>query len=470
MSEALIPILVTGLAVLVLVADLVPGAGERRGAGALTVAGLLVIFALTWWVPTGSAFGGAWVNDAFTVYTQRILLLAGALGALGTIDHADRVFPTRQAEYYVLMLSSLVGMVALAGARDLVLLVVAFETMGVPLYVLAAMHKTDPKGVEGAVKLYTTGAVSAAITMYGLSFLVGLTGSTRIEALASAEPTPIFVLGALLALAGMAYKVGAVPFHFWVPDTYASAPRPFVAFLSVAPKVAGFAAFVRVLIGGLGGQHATWGPLVLGIAALTMVAGNLMAIPQTNVRRLLAYSGIAHIGLALLALTVATGESVGTLLFYFATYVGGNMAAFFITDAVGGDDGLPSYNGLARRSPGLALAMLLALLSLGGIPFVAGFWGKIFLFWSAWRGGQEWMVGLGATLAVVSLFYYLKVARSIYIEPASDPTPVVIGRPTAWAIGLAVAALIGMGLMPRPFLDAAIDAGRAAVEAPVAAR
>lgn len=464
-ATLLVPVLLCALAVMALAADLVPGAGERRGVGALVVAGLVGVFVSTWWIPAGEAFGGTWVNDAFTVYATRVLLAAGALGALGTIDHADRVFPTRQGEHYLLMVCSLVGMVLLTGARDLVLIAVAFELMSVPLYVMAAMHKDARAGVEGATKLYLTGAVSAALTIYGLSFLVGAAHTTTLAGLAAAEPTPMFILGALLALGGMAYKVGAVPFHMWVPDTYQAAPAPFVAFLSVAPKVAGFSAFVRLLVGALGGLHASWGPLLLLVCGVTMVAGNLFAIPQQNVRRLLGYSGIAHVGLLLLTLALANGEGVGVMLFYLATYVGSNMGAFFVAEAVGGAE-IPAWNGLARRNPGLALAMLLFLLSLGGIPFVAGFWGKFFIFWAAWRAGQGALVLLGALLAILGLFYYLKVARGIYIEPAADPTPVRLGRPTAWAIGLSVAAIVGIGLYPRPFLESALEAGHV-VAAPI---
>lgn len=464
-ATLLIPVLVAVLAGLALAADLVPDAGGRRGVGALVVAGLVGVFAATWFVPLGEGFGGTWIQDAFTVYVQRILLAAGALGALGTIDHADRVFPRRQGEYYLLLLSSLCGMTLLAGARDLVLLVVAFELMGIPLYVMAAMHKDAKAGVEGATKLYLTGAISAALTVYGMSFLVGESGTTRLDALAQFEPTPLFVLGALLALGGMAYKVGAVPFHMWVPDTYQAAPAPFVAFLSVAPKAAAFAAFVRLLIQGLGGMHGRWMPVVLTVCAVTMVLGNLLAIPQSNVRRLLGYSGIAHVGLLLLALALGTVEGVGTMLFYLATYVASNMAAFFVAEAVGrhvGDE-IPAWNGLARRNPGLALAMLLALLSLGGIPFVAGFWGKILIFWAAWKAGQAALVLIGALLAVVGLFYYLKIARGIYIEKPPTSEPVVVGFPTGAAIALAIAGVVGLGIFPRPFVDAAMEAGKAVV-------
>lgn len=471
--EALaVPLLLVALAVAVLAADLVvpwresePSGGERRGLGALVVAGLLGVLAATFWLPVEvSAVGGAYVQDGFALYMQRIVLAAGVIGALGSIDHVDARYPGRQGEHYLMLLASLVGMTVLAGARELILLVVAFELMGIPLYVLAAMQKRQAAGIEGALKLYLTGAASSVVMLYGLSFLFGITGTTSLPLIAQGlaagvHDDPLLVLGLLLTLAGMGFKVGAVPFHQWIPDTYQGAPTPFVAFLSVAPKAAGFAAMVRLFIEGLGGMRGTWWPVVLILGVATMLVGNLFAINQTNVKRLLAWSGIAHIGLMLLGFGLATPESLGILLFYLAAYVPTNMGAFLVAEVVGrgGDDSLIAWRGLARRHPGLGLAMLLFLLSLGGIPFVAGFWAKILLFWSFWQAGMGALVLLGAVLAVLGLFYYLRVGRSMFIDRSEAPVPPV-GLPTAIAIGLCLAGVLGMGIHPRPFVDLAMAA------------
>lgn len=461
----LVPILLAALAVIVLLADLAPGPSGKRGIGALTAAGLTAIAFAAWFVPTSDAFGGRWVADEFTRYAQILVLAAGALGAVGTIDHADIRFPRRQGEYYLLYVTSVLGMALLPGARDVVLLAVAFETMSIPLYVLAAMHKDQRLGIEGAVKLYLTGAVSAAVTIYGLSFLVGASGGTRYAEIAAATPGPMMALGAMFALAGMAYKLGAVPFHFWIPDTYQAAPGPFVAFVSVAPKAATVTGLLRVLEEAVSPLRASWSPLLVAVCVVTMVVGNLLAVPQSNVRRLLAYSGVAHIGLVLMAMSVGNAETSAAILFYLATYVASNMGAFFVVEAVGSKlgDEIPAWSGLARRSPVLGLTLLLALLSLGGIPFMAGFWGKMILFWAAWRGGAEILVFLGALLAVLGLFYYLRVARSVYIDPPADPSPIQVGAPTWVALAVALAGMLGMGLYPRPFVNAALDAGEALV-------
>lgn len=456
------PLLVGALLLAVLLLDLALGARGKGALGPLCAGGLLAVLALSARYPAGEAFGGAFVHDSFTRYLQAVLLAAGALGCLGGLDHARRQFPRRQGEYFLLLLFSLMGMLLLAGARELVLLVVAFELMGIPLYVLAAMQRESGEATEGALKLYLTGAVSSAVTLYGLSFLMGAAGSTRIADLGAAAGSPELALGLLLTLAGMSFKIGAAPFHMWIPDTYQSAPAPFVAFLSVAPKAAAFGALARLYVEGLGPQREVWWPVMLGICALTMLVGNLFALSQANVKRLLGYSGIAHIGLLVLALGIGTPHGVGVLLFYLVAYVFTNMGAFFVAEAVGSraNDELSSYRGLARRNPALALAMLLFLLSLGGIPFVAGFWAKLLLFWAAWEAGMRWMVLLGAGLAVLALFYYLRVARSIYIEKPESAGPLPVGRATALAIAIAVAGVVAIGVRPAPLVESALRAAR----------
>jgi len=460
----MIPIAVTVVALVVFLADLAVKEDNGRGLGGLATAGLMAVLGLSFIAPGGEAFGGAYVQDGFALFVQRTVVIAGILGCLGSIDHASKAFAGRQGEYYLMLLFSLVGMTVLPAARELVLLIVAFELMGIPLYVLAAMHKKVAEGIEGTWKLYLTGAVSSAITLYGLSFIVGGTGTTSLATLAELQTaSPMVALGMMLVLAGMGFKLGAVPFHMWIPDTYQGAPTPFVAFLSVAPKAAGFAAIVRVFLEGFGGLRGTWWPALLVICVATMLVGNLFALPQRNVKRLLAYSGIAHIGLLLLAVGIATVDGLAVMLFYLMAYVFANMGAFLVADVVGRaeSDDLDAWNGLARRSPALSLSMLLFLLSLGGIPFVAGFWAKIFLFVAVWKAGLAVLVVLGAVLAVVALFYYLKIGRAIYIATAADDAPELdIGRPTAFAIGIAVGGVLLMGVLPGPFIEMARIAAR----------
>src|SRR5262245_32777203 len=467
MAETLaLPILVALLALLVFVVDLAVGPARGRATGLVAFFGLLAIFAASWRLaPGGQAVRGSFVLDEFALYLSRIMLVAPALGVLGSLDQTPRNMNRRQGQNYLLLLSSLLGMLFLAGARELVLLIVSFELMSIPLYVLAAMHKSSRLGIEGALKLYLTGAVSSAVTLYGLSFIVGATGSTMLSDIAIAGSSPYLVVGLLLAMAGMGFKVGAVPFHMWIPDTYQGAPTPFVAFLSVAPKVAGFAALTRLFVEGLSPMRGTWWPVLFIICGATMLVGNFFALNQGNVKRLLGYSGIAHIGLLLLALGIGTERGIGVMLFYLAAYVFTNMGAFFVAEVVGreGSDEISAYRGLARRSPLLGLAMLLFLLSLGGIPFVAGFWAKMFLFFAAWEAGIRGLVILGAVLAVVALYYYLRVARSIYIEKPVTDARVSVPWAMASAIAIAMAGVVLIGVRPALLLESAIHAARSVV-------
>ncbi len=451
------------LALVVFVADLLLPANQKRGLGGLTAVGLALLLAFSGSLAEdGITFSGTYVADGVGLYLKRVLLVAGFLGALGSIDHVDRHFPARQGEHYLLLLLSLSGMLLLTGARDLLLFVVAFELSGIPLIVLAGMQK-ERRGTEAAFKLFITSAASSVFALYGFSLLWGLSGSTAFVDMAGVGTGALPSLGVAMVLAGVAFKLGVVPFHLWMADTYEGAPTPTVAFLSVAPKVAVFAGLVRLLLEGLLPIQAVWGGAIVLLSAATLIQGNLSALGQTDTRRLLALSGVAHMGLMLLALAAGSAEGVGTLCFYALAYAFTNMGAFLVVSVISEGSGsadIDAYKGLAARAPSLALAMLIFLLSLGGIPFVAGFWAKVLLLWAAWQGGLVVLVVLAVLLAVLALFYYLKVARAIYISEDGPDTRPVVGRATASAIGVCVAGVLLLGVMPGPFLEAALSAAR----------
>lgn len=456
---------VLGVTLLVFLADLF--AGEKRGLGALGAVGLAAVLGATYGIEA-DAFGttalyNTYVADAGGLFFKRVLLLAGIIACVGATDHADRVIPKRQGEHYLMVLFSLIGMLLLTGARDLLLWIVAFELAGVPLAVLAAMHKDRPS-TEAALKLFLSGAASTAVTFYGVSFLWGVSGDTAFASLATAGGTPVFHLGVLLVMGGVAFKIGLAPFHLWVADTYQGAPTPAVAFLSVAPKIAVVASLARLFGEGLAGQVDLWLSPLLLLAVVTLVVGNLTAITQPDARRLLALSGVGHMGLMLLALATGGAAGNGALMFYALAYVVTNMGAFLVVGAVidqRGDGRLAAFNGLVHASPALALAMLIFLFSLGGIPFMVGFWAKLFVFWAAWMGGHAAIVVLGVLLAVLALFYYLRLARAIFIErPPEDDRAVPVGWPSLVALGICGALTVGLGVFPGPFMETALDAAR----------
>jgi NADH-quinone oxidoreductase subunit N len=463
----IIDLLLLAAALLVFAVDLGLPHGRKRGLGSLTALLLAGLFVVTFFVHVdGPAFSGAYLGTPWGLLLKRVALAAGALAALGAVDHVDRHFPNRQGEFYLLLLFSLMGMTLLPGARDLILFVVCFELMGLPLLMMAAYAKADDKervhrhAAEAGLKLYLVSAASTAITLFGLSLVYGLSGTTSLEGIAQAPMTPLLAVGMMLTLAGMAFKVGAVPFHLWVPDTYTGAPTPFVAFLSVGPKATGFAALAAVVLVAFKGNQAQLGTLLLLFVVASIVVGNLMALPQRDVKRMLAFSGVAQSGYMMMGLLTGTTLGLGMLLFYVAGYVATNMGAFLVLEAIAPDRpgvALDDLNGLWKRSPWLGLAMLLFVLSLAGIPFVVGFWAKLYVFMAVYEAGQGWLVLFGALMAIVSLWYYLQIARAVYMGEAKAG-PVAVRPALAAAIGLCLVGVVAMGAWPTPFVESATAA------------
>jgi NADH-quinone oxidoreductase subunit N len=443
-----------------MLAIFVVGVLGHRSVGALATAGVFVLGAASLTLaPSGGALGGMFVQDGLAIFVKRVFLAATFISLLSGLGSPDRTLARRSTEYHLLLLASLLGMLVLASARDIIVLFLAFELMSIPLYVLTGFAKREPEPIEASLKFFLVGSVSSAVMAYGLSFVYGATGSTSLAAIAKAPASPLLTLGLLAALAGLAFKIAAFPFHMWVPDAYEAGPTPFVAWLSVAPKAAGFVTLFRVYFEGVGDRAAVWGPVAAGLATITMLAGNLMALPQKNTKRLLAYSGIAQIGYMLVGLAAVSASGTAMILFYLVAYVFGNMGAFLVVEAVAraeGSESTTAFRGLAQRSPLLALAMLLFLLSLGGIPFVAGFWAKLYVFWAAAERGLYWLVLVGAVLTVVALFYYLLVARSMYIEAPARPERVPVAPALALSLLLCVLGVVVLGVYPKAVVMAAL--------------
>lgn len=453
-----------GLLLIVFVLGLIRPAGASRVPGWVTFAGLTALATASFFTRGGSsAFGGTFVLDDLALFAKRLFLVSAALSVLAALGLKAAALSRRSSEYHVALLASLLGMLVLASARELVLLFVSFELMSIPLYVLTGFFKSDEKAAEGALKFFVVGSISSAVVLYGLSFIYGATGSTAMSAIPPplAAGNALALLGLGLTLAGLSFKIAAVPFHMWVPDTYEAAGTPFVAWLSVAPKAAGFVAIFRLYVEGVGTDAMVWVAAAAAAAAVTIVAGNLMAIPQTNIKRLLAYSGVAHIGYLLMGFAAMSVSGIGMMLFYLAAYLFGNMGAFFVVQAVAdseGSDAIDAYAGLARRSPALALSLLVFLLSLGGIPFLAGFWAKLFIFWAVVERGMYALAFLGAVATVIALYYYLVVARRMYIDEPPKADRVRVSPVLVVAILVCAAGVVVMGAYPEPWVQAALQA------------
>jgi len=453
-----------GIVMLAVFAATLTGRGnDRRWIAWLATLGVLAVGVVSALVkPTPPSLFGMFVQDGLAIFAKRLFLAATFIGLLAGISRGSVACGRRAGEYHLLILSSLLGMLVLSSARDLILLFVAFELMSIPLYVLAGFLKSQDESVEAALKFFLVGSVSSAVMAYGLSFVYGATHTTDLARVAQifSKGQPLLQLGLLAVFAGFAFKIAAFPFHMWVPDTYEAASTPFVAWLSVAPKAAGFVALFRVYFEGMGERAAAWIPIAAGLAAVTIVGGNLMALPQQNTKRLLAYSGIAHIGYMLVGFAAASASGMAMVLFYLVAYVFGNMGAFLVVEAVARSErseATAALRGLAQRSPLLALAMLLFLLSLGGIPFVAGFWAKLYVFYAAAAAGLYWLVLVGAVLTVVALFYYLVVAKRMYIEPPdASAGRIRPARTLALAVILCALGVVALGVYPKPIVMAAL--------------
>lgn len=412
----------------------------------------------------GTAFSGTFVSDSFAVTMKQIFLIATGLAVLGSISHTEKKLKGREGEYYLLLLFSLLGMMITVSSRELLLLLVGFELMSIPLYVLSGFDKENPRSVEGALKIFMFGTVSSALLLLGIGIFFAATGTTNWlpEQPLIGLNDPLGNLALIILLAGFGFKIASFPFQFWVPDTYEGAPTPFVAFLSVAPKIAGFGILFRFFFEALEPLASTWTLYVIWLSVLTMIVGNLLALPQRNIKRLLAYSGIAHIGYILLGLASGSKFGLEMSVFYFVAYLFSNMGAFFVAEVVHratGSDELDSYRRLYRRSPFLSLAMLVFLLSLGGIPFVIGFWAKLYIFLAAAEAGYIFIVFLGALLTVVALFYYLNIARKMYIDEGTKETSSIsIPIDLKISIGISTLAVIVLGLYPKGVVWLAVKA------------
>lgn len=401
------------------------------GWGGMVLLALLIVVALSAGSRSGSFLFGALVDDGVSVFFKVFFALATLL-AMGISLFTFR----REGEPYLLLLSSVLGMFLLGGANDIVTLIVAIELVSIPGYILAGMNRGDSRSAEASLKYVLYGAVSSGIMLYGFSLLYGLSGTTSIPDMAAAFQgsqlsVVTYLAAVVLVLAGLGYKIAMVPFHFWCPDVYEGSPTAITAYFSVAPKAAGFAALFRMMdvfaapvsVAGIDARF------IFSIAsALTMTLGNLGALHQTNLKRLLAYSSIAHAGYILMGFAAGTFEAYQAVLFYLVVYLFMNLGAFLVVDAAGrklGGESTEHIRGLGKTSPALALALAVFLFSLTGIPPLAGFIGKFYLF-SALVKENMWTLALiGVANSVVSLVYYVRVIRDMFLaDPAAESRPI----------------------------------------------
>jgi NADH-quinone oxidoreductase subunit N len=468
LPESLILILV----VIVLTVEPFLREQRRRNLGWLTAIGLLLILITS--VVMGrpgdpvTTFGNMIRFDWLGFFFKMLFIFGAGISSLFLMDH-EKV--GRRGESYVLMLASTIGMCLMASAADLVMLYLAIETTSIPLYILAGFMLTDDRSTESGFKYMLYGAMTSAVMLYGFSLLFGFAGTTNMYALAAALQAGQIPVAAVLAIVfliivGLGFKVSIVPFHFWAPDVYEGAPTPVAGFLSTASKAAGFAVLARLLVVAfpiappLPSQAIAinWTTILAVLSAVTMTVGNLLALPQKNLKRMLAYSSIAHAGYAMIGIVAVTQLGVASVVFYMLAYIVTNLAAFGVVMAVGrtvGSDDYDAYRGLSRRSPGLALVMLAAFLSLAGMPPFGGFIAKVVVFAAGVQANYVWLVVLGIINSVVGVFYYLNVLKYVYLFRMEGEheaaNPIALTRPYVLALAILAVGIILVGTIFAPW-------------------
>ncbi len=460
-------IFLTCWAMLIIAIDFSKKDGSRRGLGYLSILGLAITAVLAVFADNGQGFFGTYLSDDYGRLFNEIFLLTAILTIIASIDYVE-IRIKHKGEFYGLILLATVGMMFLSGAGELITLYVSLELATIPLYVLAAFLKKDLKSTEAGLKYLIIGGASSGILLFGLSMLYGLTGTTMLADIKSWDLTGDGLslglgLAIVLCIAGFGFKLAAAPFHMWAPDVYEGAPTPVTAFLSVASKAAGLVAFVRIFFSPLIIAKTDWVLLLEIIAVLAMVIGNFVALQQSNIKRMLAYSSIAQIGYVLVALAAGNGHSIIGMMIFLMAYMFANIGAFMV--AIGfsnmtGSDQIDDYAGLIRRNPLASAMMTIFMLSLVGIPPTAGFLGKYWLFAAAIKGHIYWLVVVAVLMSVVSLFYYMNVVRMMFFRRGEDESRILFGPTLGLGIAVSGAMVILICVLPSTFYEWAIQAAR----------
>jgi NADH-quinone oxidoreductase subunit N len=465
LGVALQILIVAGWGAVLLLLDLAVPAGQKRLTAYLAVAGLIAsaVAGVFLWGSNRSTFGGMLVLDNYAILLNWIYALIGAIAIMIAIDYLPR-HGIERGEFYPLILFATTGMMLLGQGGDLIVLFLGLEMLSLCLYILAGFAYPRISSEESAMKYLLIGAFAAGFLVFGIALLYGATGSsslaqigqTLISARLTGEAYGFLLAGTALVIVGFAYKISMAPFHMWTPDVYEGAPTPVTAFMSVGAKVAGFAALTRFLLVAVPSQQGIWIPILGALAVVTMLVGNISAVAQTNVKRMLAYSSIGHAGYMLLGTLAASDRGVEALLFYMVSYTLTNLGAFAVLIALEqrGEAAwdLADLAGLWSRRPWLAAAMALCMLSLAGVPLTAGFFAKLYVFTAAWESGQGVLALVGVVTSVIAAFFYLRIIAQMFMREPSREAEVSLSTNLSLGLGLAVLGVLVFGLMPAPVI------------------
>jgi NADH-quinone oxidoreductase subunit N len=470
--QPLLPeLILSALVLVVITTDLFLSRRRKWLLTPLTVVGLILagIACPLVWGTNNTIFGGFYRVDDLSVFLKGATVVIGILAALFAPSYL-RVRRLPLGEFNAVLIFSLLGMCALASASDLITLFLGLELMVMPSYIMAGFHKTDRYSNEGGLKYFLLGSFASAILLFGISWTFGLTGTTHLsgiaKALSAGTTSPALLVAIGFLTVGATFKAAAVPFHYWTPDAYQGAPTPLTGFLSVGPKLGAFAVLIRIFVDGLGPIRADWLAVMALLAVLTMTGGNIVALTQSNVKRMLAYSSIAHTGYIMAGLAafaaapnaVAGRAGIEAVLFYLLGYGVMNIAAFSVVGMLQRDTrrfgGIGSFAGLAGRDPWRAAAMAILLLSLTGIPPTVGFFAKLYVLVATVNAGLAWLAVIIALNAALAAFYYLRVIVTMYMrDPEAEPAPIDAAPSGTLGLALSVAAVIALGVFPGAVLD-----------------
>lgn len=457
-------IALTCLGLFILMADLV--IKRKETVAFLSIISILIVaYLLT--RASGTTFNGMFVADGYSLFFKNIFVLNVVLTVLISITYI-KVEKVNFGEYYSLILFSTLGMMIMASAGDLIVLYLGLELMALSTYVLAGFIRYDIKSNEAAMKYFLLGAFASAFLLYGTSLIYGLTGTTDIKGIAFAvvgkglADSPVLILSMILIAVAFSFKIAAVPFHMWAPDVYEGAPTSVTAFMSVGPKAAGFAVLGRVFMIAFGSIQIDWAVILIPIAVLTMGVGNIVALSQTNIKRMLAYSSIAHAGYILLGIIAGTPDGMASVLNYLLIYAFMNIGAFAVVIMLRSEgfrgDSISDYEGLAKTHPLAAALMLIFMFSLTGIPPMAGFWGKFYLFMSAVHAGYTWLVIVAVIFSAISAYFYLRIVMNMYMKEPRESVQLTTSPATGLALAVTVIMVIVIGILPAAFVDLARSA------------
>lgn len=460
--------LLVGLVVLLVAVDLYAPQVRKSYLAYLAAAGLLAVAGVSLaYVDTNDNFARIIYIDDYTTFFRVFFTVTAAVICLVSANLVEEKF-RHPGEYFALIILSTVGAIGMAASRELMTAYISLELLSFSLYVLVSYQKFDAKSNEAGIKYLLLGGFASAMFLYGMSLIYGIAGSTYYDEIAAALTEPgdfqwMMLMGLVLMVTGVGFKVAAVPFHMWTPDAYEGAFTPITAYLSTTSKAAGFALILRLFAGAFEVVHDDWSWMMAGLAAATMILGNLVALQQHNIKRLMAYSSIGQVGYMLMGIAGLSADTSSALVLHMTGYMVSNMAVFVVIIAwqnLTGKDEIDDMRGMRERAPILAAVLAGALFSLAGLPLFAGFPTKFILFQSVWNEGYYWLVAIAATTSVISLYYYLQVMRRAFVEKPAEgeegplPVPLLMN-------GLAAALMLGVlyvGLYPQQLFDAVEDA------------